>query len=101
MAKRIKSEGQKVDQQEPAVLPPGLKGVRSLEGHQGIVRSVAFDPQGWTLASGSVDGTVKLWDAQSGKLLRTLEGHQGEINSVAFDPQGETLASGGDDKTVK
>ncbi len=39
--------------------------------------SVAFDPQGETLASGSDDKTVKLWDVHSGKLLRTLEGHQG------------------------
>ena len=38
--------------------------------------SVAFDPQGETLASGSDDNTVKLWEARSGKLLRTLEGHQ-------------------------
>ncbi len=37
--------------------------------------SVAFDPTGQTLASGSDDNTVKLWDPASGKLLRTLEGH--------------------------
>ena len=52
------------------------KLLRTLEGHQGWVYSVAFDPQGGTLASGSDDETVKLWDARSGKLLRTLEGHQ-------------------------
>ena len=49
---------------------------------------MAFDPQGGTLASGSRDDTVKLWEKRSGKLLRTLEGHQGWIYSVAFDPQG-------------
>ena len=63
--------------------------------------SVAFDPQGGTLASGSDDNTVKLWEARSGKLLRTLEGHQSSVCSVAFDPQGGTLASGSDDNTVK
>jgi small GTP-binding protein len=62
---------------------------------------VAFDPQGETLASGSQDATVKLWEALSGKLLRTLEGHRHEVNSVAFDRQTETLASGSDDETVK
>ena len=61
---------------------------------------MAFDPQGETLASGSDDNTVKLWEARSGKLLRTLEGHK-RVMSVAFDPQGGTLASGSDDKTVK
>ncbi len=55
---------------------------------------MAFDPQGGTLASGSDDKTVKLWEARSGKLLRTLEGHQSRVTSVAFDPQGGTLASG-------
>ncbi len=38
--------------------------------------SVAFDPSGRTLASGSGDNTVKLWEVASGKLLRTLEGHE-------------------------
>ena len=58
---------------------------------------MAFDPQGGTLASGSDDNTVKLWEARSGKLLRTLEGHQNWVWSVAFDPQGGTLASGSAD----
>ena len=67
-------------------LPPGVKLLRSLEGHQGSVRSVAFDPSGQTLASGSYDSTVKLWERNSGKLLRTLKGHEDEVQSVAFDP---------------
>ena len=61
------------------------KLLRTLEGHQEAVSSVAFDPQGGTLASGSDDKTVKLWEARSGKLLRTLEGQHG-VSSVAFDP---------------
>ena len=77
-------------------LPPGVKLLRTLEGHKDVVLSVAFDPQGETLASGSDDDTVKLWEARSGKLLRTLEGHQDGLTSVAFDPQGGTLASGSD-----
>jgi len=66
-----------------------------------MVLSVAFDPQGATLASGSWDHTVKLWEARSGKPLRTLEGHRNRVWSVTFDPQGETLASGSEDNTVK
>jgi GTPase SAR1 family protein len=79
----------------------GGKLLRTLEGHQNTVLSVAFDPQGGTLASGSRDQTVKLWETRSGKLLRTLEGHRGVVWSVAFDPQGGTLASGSSDGTVK
>jgi len=82
-------------------LPPGVTLHSSLAGHTGAINSVAFDPQGESLASGSRDCTVKLWEARSGKLLRTLEGHQSAVWSVAFDRQGETLASGSDDETVK
>ncbi len=82
-------------------LPPGVKLLHTLEGHRHVVYSVAFDPQGGTLASGSSDNTVKLRDARSGTLLRALKGHKDRVSSVAFDPQGGMLASGGRDNTVK
>lgn len=82
-------------------MPPGVKLLRTLEGHQDEVTSVAFDPQGETVASGSTDHTVKLWEARTGKLLRTLKGHQDLVWCMAFDPQGRMLASGSDDSTVK
>jgi small GTP-binding protein len=100
MANREEQEQRANEEARPA-LPPGVKLLRTLEGHQDAVTSVAFDPQGETLASGSSDDTVKLWEAASGKLLRTLEGHRDRVYSVAFDPQGETLASGSSDNTVK
>jgi small GTP-binding protein len=100
MAEKKEREQQANEELRPE-LPPGVKLLRTLEGHQGVVYSVAFNPQGETLASGSSDETVKLWDARSGKLLRTLRGHHGVVTSVTFDPQGETLASGSSDKTVK
>ena len=88
---------------EPAKmeLPPGVKLLRTLEGNLTTIRSVAFDPTGRTLASGSDDTAVKLWEVASGKLLRALEGHQEGVCCVAFDPSGHTLASGGADSTVK
>jgi predicted NACHT family NTPase len=52
-------------------------------------------------ASGSYDYTVKLWDAESGKLRWTLDGHQHWVNSLVFDPSGTIVASGSYDKTVK
>eukprot|EP01050_Picozoa_sp_SAG11_P000999 SAG11_NODE_39_length_21630_cov_11.188658_18_plen_2153_part_00 len=75
--------------------------LRTLEGHSDSVSSVAFDASGGTLASGSWDQTVKLWDVASGECLRTLEGHSSYVNSVAFDASGGTLASGSNDRTVK
>jgi small GTP-binding protein len=82
-------------------LPPGVKLLRTFEGHKGSVNCVAFDPGGKLLASGSDDHTIKLWKANSGKILYTLRGHEDEINSIAFDPMGRTLASGSADSLIR
>lgn len=69
--------------------------------------SVAFSPDGSTLASGSTrtnQANIKLWNVANQTLIATLPGHQGGptgVHSVAFSPSGDTLASGSGDKTVK
>ncbi|CAD5955541.1 putative WD repeat-containing protein alr2800 [Planktothrix rubescens] len=75
--------------------------VATLTGHSSQVISVAFSPDGQTLASGSWDNTIKLWDVQSQRQIATFTGHSKYVYSVAFSPDGRTLASGSGDDTIK
>ena len=52
--------------------PPGFKLRHTLRGHKDWIGRIAWSPDGRTLASGSSDNTIRLWDAEIGKLLRTL-----------------------------
>ena len=73
----------------------------TLTGHTYLVNSVSFSLDGETLASGSSDNTIRLWDVHTGQALRTLTGHTLSVYSVSFSPEGETLASGSADATIR
>ncbi len=75
--------------------------VALLTGHKWDVRTIAFSPDGKTLASGSVDMTVRLCDTVTGQHKQTLTGHTGTIYHVVFSPDGKVLASASLDDTVR
>ena len=66
------------------------------QAHGDTVRALAFNPDGDTLATGSWDGDIKLWDIESGAMLWANQLID-NIESLAFAPDGCTLASGGGD----
>src|SRR5262245_60281560 len=72
-----------------------------LKGHKDLVRCLAYSPDGRTLAAGSNDKTVCLWDLPSGERKPSPKPHKRIVYSVAFSPDGRTLASGSADRTVR
>lgn len=79
-----------------------LRGDNGDNNNRGIADSIAISSDSKSLASGSLNGDVKLWDARSGKLQFTIAAHKNERTSaVAFSPDGKWLASGSHDDTIK
>jgi WD40 repeat protein len=81
-------------------LPSG-KLIRTFQGHNDSVTSLAVSWNRQILASGSWDKTVKLWQLNSGKLIHTLTGHSQIVNAVAISPDGKIIASGSQDTTIR
>ncbi|KUO06073.1 NACHT and WD repeat domain-containing protein [Streptomyces caeruleatus] len=76
-----------------------------LRGHHGIIETVAYHPEGHTLASASYDGTVRLWnvtDPTRPPTSRTVRvSHSGPVYSVAYNSDGHLIATAGEDGTVR
>ena len=70
-------------------------------GHRAGLLSVSWSPDGKRLATGSADGTARVWQVSDGRELLTLKGHTGCVWSVSWSPDGRRLATGSEDGTAR
>jgi WD40 repeat protein len=71
------------------------------DGQHGGVEAIAFSADGRWLASGGTDGSVRLWDVDTGKAIQIMRGHGREVTSLVFSRNGKVLTSGGRDHTIR
>ncbi len=76
-------------------------GQKTLYGHRKEVNSVRLSPDGTRIISGSVDGSVRLWNAATLKNLGSINTADLGVNVVAFSPDGKVVASAGTDGTIR
>ncbi len=65
------------------------------------LRGLAVSPDGRWVATGLLDGTVRIWDGQTLELEQTLRGHMGPVYGLCFSPDGSRLATGSDDTSIR
>lgn len=80
------------------------ESLQTLQGHQSMITTTRFSPDGRLLASGSEDETVRIWRREGDRFspdASILRGHGSTINQVAWTPDGQVLASASDDGTIR
>jgi WD40 repeat protein/tRNA A-37 threonylcarbamoyl transferase component Bud32 len=110
----LKARSEQPDSQEAALPPASVSAsptqqpvaassaaLRSFSGHTDTIWTVAVSPDRQTLASGSFDKTIRLWNLRTGAVSQILTGHTDAVRSIAFSPDGQTFVSGSSDTTIK
>ena len=80
-----------------------IREINMLEGHSSWIYGVDFSPDGTVVASASNDGTIRVWDVQTGEEIHPNKflGHGGPVKDVQFSPDGTRILSASDDKTIR
>lgn len=85
----------------PATFDPRAGSLRALDGATAAGASMAFDPTGKHIVGVLNDASVRLWDAESGRLIATGHGHTNGATVVRFSPDGTMIATAGRDRTLR
>lgn len=94
----------KARESEPVPSKDGLPAstpIHVFEGHRQPVTTVSFHPKWTSVASGSEDGTIKIWDAELGEFERTIRAHTRSVTSIQYGAGRGLLASCSSDLAVK
>jgi len=74
--------------------------LRTFWGHDSVITTLAYNPDGKTFVSGDENGNIKIWDSESGKELHALSGHSWTISSLGYSPDGKRIVSSSFDRTI-
>lgn len=77
-----------------------IQEYNQFDTNQPIVKCMSFSPDGKIIASGSDNGTIKLWH-QNGTAINTLIGHKTKVRSISFSPDSKIIVSASQDGTIK
>jgi WD40 repeat protein len=89
------------NRKEGAPMPPNPSPKKVINAQSGSLTGVSFAPSGKQVATSGSDGSVKIWNVDTGKLVSTIAAHKGAANTVAYSPDGTMIASGGVDKFAR
>ncbi|MBD2301597.1 AAA-like domain-containing protein, partial [Nostoc sp. FACHB-190] len=77
-----------------------VRGITVMAGHEGVVYSASFSPDGQRILTASDDNTARLWDLQ-GREIAKFQGHENSVRSTSFSPDGQRILTASDDNTAR